>query len=609
MTEEKFRWENFTIDLGIDIFEKVDFDPPRPPEEKPPEVPEIPDTGFKLPGFEVPTPGFNWRTFDLAKSNPTLFLKIVTKIIKEVSYRAAQRAGQALDPRNIDFSKFKDGFNLTDYDPSVVLRVKEYLLDKIKKFKDTYDTIDAEGRNISQWRNVTVEDLELTNITWNGQIHGRIKILERPADHYYTNTEKAILFGIVAAGALFFIFPLSWSIRRLGCRKTFTIVGLISAFATALCPLAAYLGFVPFVIVRFIQGIGFAACMPTVGCVTSAWAKLTENGLFNGALTGFIQLAPVITMPMSGLLCASFLGWRAVYYIHAIITLLLIVTWWLLYRDSPSEISPRKVSVSELRQIQNGKAVDGRRKHNTLPLKEIFTNAGVWAVWIAAIGNMYSIQMVVVFAPTFIKEVLKYPIVNVGFAAAFPTLLQFIVKLAAGSYSDKVKLGETPKVRIFNSIAFIGMGTFLILLAIFASQDTSVLAIIFLILSATILGFNTGGFFKSATLIGRQHSHFVNAIVQIIMCVAMLTMPFLVYSITTENTPGQWAAVFIIHAILLFVTNAIFCIFGQGTAAAFTQINEDPNRLSSTKMSNADQTKPIIKEPKFQDLNASENNA
>jgi uncharacterized membrane-anchored protein len=71
------------------------------------------------------------------------------------------------------------------------------------------------------------------------------------------------------------------------------------------------------------------------------------------------------------------------------------------------------------------------------------------------------------------------------------------------------------QVRLFNSIAFIGMGTFLILLAIFASQDTSVLAIIFLILSATILGFNTGGFFKSATLIGRQHSHFVNAIVQV----------------------------------------------------------------------------------------------
>jgi hypothetical protein len=74
---------NFKLKIVLDIFEKVDFDPPRPPEEKPPEVPEIPDTGFKLPGFEVPTPGFNWRTFDLAKSNPSLFLKIVSKVRNE----------------------------------------------------------------------------------------------------------------------------------------------------------------------------------------------------------------------------------------------------------------------------------------------------------------------------------------------------------------------------------------------------------------------------------------------------------------------------------------------------------------------------------------------
>ena len=90
------------------------------------------------------------------------------------------------------------------------------------------------------------------------------------------------------------------------------------------------------------------------------------------------------------------------------------------------------------------------------------------------------------------------------------------------------------------------------------------------------------------------------------MCVAMLTMPFLVYAITTENTPGQWAAVFIFHAILLFVTNVIFCLFGQGIAAPFTHQIEDPNRLS--KMSNADQTKPIIKEPKFQELNSADTN-
>lgn len=73
-------------------------------------------------------------------------------------------------------------------------------------------------------------------------------------------------------------------------RKTFIVVSIISAISTALCPLAASIGFYAFLAIRFFQGFGFAACLPVVGCVTSAWAKLKENGLFNGALTSFIQV-------------------------------------------------------------------------------------------------------------------------------------------------------------------------------------------------------------------------------------------------------------------------------------------------------------------------------
>lgn len=150
---------------------------------------------------------------------PNLLQLSFFQVVKEVSWRLAQRTGQALDPRNIDFRKFKDGFNLTEYDPNVVLKIKDYLLNKIKASKDLYDLIDAEGRNLSEWRNVRLEDIELRNITWNGQINGRIKILERPADHYYTNTERAILFSAIALGGILFIFPLGLAMKKLGCRQ------------------------------------------------------------------------------------------------------------------------------------------------------------------------------------------------------------------------------------------------------------------------------------------------------------------------------------------------------------------------------------------------------
>uniref|UniRef100_A0A914XZV3 Uncharacterized protein n=1 Tax=Panagrolaimus superbus TaxID=310955 RepID=A0A914XZV3_9BILA len=111
MTEEKYRWENFTIHLNYDVFEKVDFDPPSPPSTsvEVTEVPKIRIPDFEIPGFRSQVPGFNWQTFNFMRANPTLFLQIMKKVIKEVSLRAAERTGEVLDPRNIDFNRFRDG--------------------------------------------------------------------------------------------------------------------------------------------------------------------------------------------------------------------------------------------------------------------------------------------------------------------------------------------------------------------------------------------------------------------------------------------------------------------------------------------------------------------
>lgn len=93
--------------------------------------------------------------------------------------------------------------------------------------------------------------------------------------------------------------------------------------------------------------------------------------------------------------------------------------------------------------------------------------------------------------------------IKVGMAAALPTLFQCMVKILAGTLSDRklCNLSETPKVKLFNSIAFVGMGTFLVLLAL-SSDQHHLLSLGCLVLSVTMLGANTGGFFKSATLVG-----------------------------------------------------------------------------------------------------------
>ncbi|VDM95868.1 unnamed protein product [Onchocerca ochengi] len=132
-------------------------------------------------------------------------------------------------------------------------------------------------------------EIDILSIYPNGTILYRQRFLEKAADYQYTSREQSVLFAAIAIGALLAILPISFSIQHYGIRKTFAIVMIVSGISTALCPLAASFGVAYLTIGRILQGVGFASCMPLIGSVTSTWAKLTENGLFSGALTSFIQ--------------------------------------------------------------------------------------------------------------------------------------------------------------------------------------------------------------------------------------------------------------------------------------------------------------------------------
>nr|CAD2170140.1 unnamed protein product [Meloidogyne enterolobii] len=298
MTEEKFHWKNFTIDVGIDVFENINFESAFEEKHsssksstssisisKPTDgFNNLPSLGIELPSLDS-TSWLRKSSSKLAIHNPQLFFRLLKMVAMEIGEMAVKKVGEKLDPKNIDFN----GFNLTNFDENFMLNLKEYLLQKFEKSIEVNSQLEGQFDNISEWRNVRPEHIELNNISWDGVINGRVKMIEKYADHYYTSTQKSLLLGIIALGALLAIPGIGVGIKRYGCRKIFTIVGLISAISTAICPCAASQGFIPFLIARLIQGVGFAVCFPVIGAVTAEWASLIENGLFNGMLTSFIQ--------------------------------------------------------------------------------------------------------------------------------------------------------------------------------------------------------------------------------------------------------------------------------------------------------------------------------
>ncbi|VDM50785.1 unnamed protein product [Toxocara canis] len=364
----------------------------------------------------------------------------------------------------------------------------------------------------------------------------------------FSSYQKSMLTSAVAVAALAANFPVVTLVNQFGIRTVFTFLGILTAVSTCLIPMAIEAGFYYFLAVRFLQGVAFAANFPVIGSFCSRWAYYKQNGMFVSCLVAYVQLSPALTMPISGTLC-EYTGWPSVFYVHGILSLLLFVTYGLFYRNNPQKHP--MVSHTEFNKIAVGKIRANKKDLKNIPYGAILKTPAVWAVWIAAIGNFTCVNMLFLFSPIYINKVLGFQVHATGLSAALAPFAQFCMKLAIGVVSDKVKFfSETNKLRFFNSIAFFGSATLLCILSLMNTENKT-LCMVLMGVSAGILGATTGGFFKSGPLISKQYSHFVTGNVSLGIAITMLFVPVVKNIIAPQNTPQQWAWIFIATAAVL----------------------------------------------------------
>uniref|UniRef100_A0A1I7V3Z3 MFS domain-containing protein n=1 Tax=Caenorhabditis tropicalis TaxID=1561998 RepID=A0A1I7V3Z3_9PELO len=371
-----------------------------------------------------------------------------------------------------------------------------------------------------------------------------------------------------AIGAVCGVIPVIIGISRIGLKAVFFASGILTAVSTFLIPILAPLHFYLFVILRFAQGLSYATCFPAVGAITSTWASLAQQGLFIAALTTFGQTSSIFSMPVAGELCTSPFGWKAVFYLHALISVAVFTIWFAIFTDSPED--NKLVRPAELAEIEFNKSEEAIHEHHTTPYLEIASTPSVWGIWIGAFGDLIAVQLIHIYSPVFLHDVGGYSFEKTGFAAAVPVLFQFLVKMFAGHSSDKIHgISETTKLRIYNSIALGASAVFLVALG-FVKQGQGVLGLVLMTLATGMFGFNGGGFSKCSALVSRQYNHFVMAIHQILICFSMIVCPLIVSSILQQGTVAEWRIVFFVHAAILLVCNAIFCWLATAKPAPWT---------------------------------------
>ncbi|KAI1720413.1 major facilitator superfamily domain-containing protein [Ditylenchus destructor] len=410
--------------------------------------------------------------------------------------------------------------------------------------------------------------------------------------------ELSAAFAGGGIGAIAMVLPVVYALHYFGPRLVFASLLAWSGVATFAIPFLARISPLVMVPARIIQGLALSAVLPLMGCISAEWAPVSEIGKFMTLLSSAGQLSQILTMPLSAHLCVTS-GWSSVYYTHGIISAILAVSFFLLYRSSPRKhpcVNPR-----ELEFITQG-AKAQTKKERRVPYAQIFRSKAVWAVWIAFLGNSFGFQLIVQFMPTFLNKVLNVPIAKTGMVAIIPPITQLMVKVVAGYVCDGItSISELTKLKVFNSMAMVGCGLFLLPLGYLSpSQSPGVgdgecmwTALVCFTCSISCLGMVACSSMKSATLVARTYTHFVMGVVQLVVCVGMLLVPIIVSWLAPNNAITEWRSVFFLVFMILLASDAVFCRYCSAEPASWAiasvacdapepLIEDDANQLTVT---------------------------
>ncbi|KAF8368827.1 hypothetical protein PRIPAC_86656 [Pristionchus pacificus] len=384
---------------------------------------------------------------------------------------------------------------------------------------------------------LAIATLCCTSILANMNIYNFTKICADPIEQdldgnyttmssNFTRTQEMMIQGAPAVGALVSSIPYMLTFNRYSGRFVFLSAGVISIVSTALAPLGFSLGFWGFLVARAVQGISFSTVFQVIGLITAEWAALGEHGIFLAFLTGCTQLSNIFTMPVSGAICSTSLGWPWVFYVHAIVCAVLFALWVLIYRNSPDQHG--MVTESELERIKRGKAE--KKGREPVPYTRILTDIGIWTAWLSAFADLLYVQA---------RSTELASAGVAGFLSAVPIIAQFGAKLLSGISSDYLScVSDTMNVKIYNTLALIVSGGFMIGLA-FVPKDQQLLCVI--------------------------------AIIMNIWAACILIEPLIVEPILTDRTSqSQWLIVFSIHGGFAIISGVIFLFTANAEPAPWT---------------------------------------
>jgi ACS family D-galactonate transporter-like MFS transporter len=292
-----------------------------------------------------------------------------------------------------------------------------------------------------------------------------------------TNSQRGLMNSAFFWSYALLQVPAGWLVDRVGVKYPYAGSFLFWSIVSACTGLARSVG--QLFVVRLLLGIGEA----TVAPASLRWIRMNidekQRGLAMGIYMAGTKIGPAIGAPIAAYLVAAY-GWRAMFYLTGLVSLLWLVPWLLLVpRDE------RKLPAAAAAAAATAKA--------DVPFLHVFRGSAIWGIIIGTFCYSCYLYFCITWLPAYFKEQRKLSLELMGLYTMFSFAGMAVTTILAGWAADKLiaRGGDAVKVRKTFTIVGLLLAATEVFGAVATSAET---ALFFSIFSLAGLGVATANY-------------------------------------------------------------------------------------------------------------------
>lgn len=262
-------------------------------------------------------------------------------------------------------------------------------------------------------------------------------------DMHFSTVSMAWVFSAFLLGYALMQVPSGWAADRFGPRRVVTVAVLVWAVFTALTglatalPLVRWVGLIAvFMLIRFMVGVGEAACFPAGNKLVANWMGSEARGWGASFNVIGVGLGGAMTPPLITAVLLKW-GWRWSFYVCAGIGVIFALIWYVVVRNHP-EPEPGIVTEQGVNQSAAGIAAHNPLRRRPVPWIRLFRSRSVWGLILGYFCQGYPIYFYYTWIFIYLTQVRGLTVQEGGIWGTLPYISIAVLAPFGGLFSDSL---------------------------------------------------------------------------------------------------------------------------------------------------------------------------